>query len=244
MSTHETHRRVTDRVLAVLNALSKADDLDVHELSERTKIPASTVYRILAATNDAGFTRRVATGRYSAGPGSIPLAQRYREHALKHSAVAPQLEKLVADSGELAAFLIPYGNEALCVEAVETHRTLRCSFSTGATQPLLHGATATALLSRLSHARRQRTYAHYDLDTSTLETIEHECNRAITDGYAVSTGVLDPGVWGASAPVIDADGALLGTVTIMAPELRVQGRTNRLIDMVCRTSDELSGGKA
>lgn len=244
MSADESHRRITNRVLAVLDALSKQDDLDVHELSEHTNIPPSTVYRILAATNDAGFTRRVSTGRYSAGPASIPFAQRYREHALNQSAVAHQLEQLVADSGELAAFLIPYGTEALCVEAVETHRTLRCSFSTGATQPLLRGATATALLSRISATRRQQIFAHYDLDVEATEAIEHSCRKALADGYAVSVGVLDPGVWGASSPVLDADGALLGTVTIMAPELRIQGRTSRLIDMVRRTSDELSGGKA
>lgn len=244
MSEAESAQRAVPRTLSILRQLSRSPDLSVLEIAQQTGIPESTVYRILAETNLAGFTRRVGVGRYSAGPASIPFAQRYRDHALDQTAIAAQLDRLVEQSGELAAFLVPYGNEALCVETVETHRTLRCSFSTGATQPMLYGATATALLSRLPQAQRQQVYRHYALDDAAIQRIEGSCRQALTDGYATSVGALDPGVWGVSAPVTDAAGALIGTVTIMAPESRTQGRTTRLIDLVRTTSAELSGGQS
>ena len=57
-------------------------------------------------------------------------------------------------------------------------------------------------------------------------------------------GALDSGVWGASAPVIDADGALVGAVTVMAPEARVLARKPRFERLVTLTAVQLSGGTA
>jgi DNA-binding IclR family transcriptional regulator len=40
-------------------------------------------------------------------------------------------------------------NEVLCVESVESAHILSCSYAAGHSRPLLHGASARAILSHL-----------------------------------------------------------------------------------------------
>lgn len=207
-----------------------------------TDIPASTVYRILAALNASGFSHRIETGVYGAGPVSVRLAERYRVHALYNSAVSGSIARLSAASGELAAYMLPLGTEAICIEAVESRNTLRCCFSTGESQPMLRGATAMALLAHLPDDRRRDVFDTYELSPHEIDIIDTLSAQVRSDGYATSVGALDPGVWGASAPVISGDGKLLGTVTVMAPEVRVRERKTEIIRRVVQTASELSGG--
>ncbi len=222
--------------------LAREPELSVKELAQRTQIPASSVYRILRELLASGLAQRTAASRYGAGPVTVQLAARYRETALETSSVTPQLRVLAEQTGELAAFMVVHGTEAVCVETAETRRALRCSFSVGASQPLLRGATATALLSRMEESAREHVFDTYRLQQHERETITAAAMHARATGYAVSAGVLDEGIWGASAPVLDSDGALLGTVTLMAPTARASHRAAHLTQLACRTAGMLSGG--
>ena len=139
--------RTIDRVLRVLDVLATRRDCTVDDVAASTGIPTSTVYRLLAAIGAHGFAERLAPGLYAAGPAAVQLAEQYRRHALERTAVGTALARLSAETGELAAFMVPLGMETLCVHVAESRHMLRCSFAVGETQPMLRGATAIALLS-------------------------------------------------------------------------------------------------
>lgn len=230
------------RVLQVLNALAKVPQSTVQDLSATTEIPVSTLYRLLRSLVDSGFMQKTSARHYGAGPIAVQLAERYRDSTLATGSVTPFLRQLAQSSGELAAFMVAHSTEAVCVEAAESNHTLRCSYSVGASQPLLHGATATVLLSHLDAKVRKDIYAFYGADGDVRDKCEQECVRARSDGFAVSFGELDSGIWGVSAPVVDDSGGLRGAVTLMAPVERSVGRNRELINRVRRTADAMSGG--
>ncbi|GAA1883634.1 hypothetical protein GCM10009715_32490 [Paeniglutamicibacter psychrophenolicus] len=172
----------------------------------------------------------------------MELAERYRDAHPGTGILASHLRLLAEATGELAAFMVVRGTEAVCVEAVESRHTLRASYSVGAAVPLLRGATATALLSRMPPAARGSILEHYNVPAAQRADIESACAQAQADGYAVSTGELDPGIWGVSVPVPDGRGQLAGTLTLMAPSERSGHREEELIELVRGTADALSEG--
>lgn len=232
----------TTRLLQILGSLAKVPQATVKELAESTRIPVSTVYRLLTPLVAAGFAQKTSARHFGAGPIAVQLSERYRDTTLTTGSVTPYLRQLAQDSGELAAFMVIHGTEAVCVEAVESRHTLRCSYTVGASQPLLHGATATALLSRMPSASRRAVFDHYAVPAGQRASLELACSKAMADGYAVSAGELDAGIWGVSAPVVDGTGTLGGVVTLMAPVERSAHRSTELIGLVRRTAGALSGG--
>lgn len=230
------------RTLSVLGALAKVPQATVKELSETTRIPVSTVYRLLVPLTASGFVHKTTARHYGAGPIAIQLSERYRDATLTTGSVTPLLRQLAQDTGELAAFMVTHGTEAVCVDAVESKHTLRCSYTVGASQPLLRGATATALLSQLTAKRRTEIFDYYDVRREERVERESACERALSVGYAVSLGELDDGIWGASSAVIDGAGMLSGAVTLMAPAHRSAHRSQQLVGSVRRIAETLSGG--
>ncbi|WP_342592813.1 IclR family transcriptional regulator [Paeniglutamicibacter kerguelensis] len=230
------------RALRILGALAKVPQASAKELADSTQIPVSTVYRMLTSLVSSGFAQKTSTKHYGAGPIAVQLSERYRDTTLTTGSVTPYLRQLAQDSGEFVAFMVAHGTEAVCVEAVDSRHMLRCCYTVGASQPLLRGATATALLSRMPRDSRHRVFDHYRVSDETRTAIEQACTQAVADGYAVSYGELDAGIWGVSAPVVDGAGGLSGVVTLMAPAERSAYRSSQLIRLVRRTADFLSGG--
>lgn len=242
MDSNKGREAQSSRTLEILVALAKVPQATAKELSESTQIPVSSIYRLLTPLVASGFVQKTSARHYSAGPIAVQLSERYRDTTLTTGSVTPQLRQLAQDSGELAAFMVVHGTEAVCVEAVESKHTLRCSYTVGASQPLLRGATATALLSRMPVSSRHAVFEHYRVPSAQRAGIERACAKALADGYAVSTGELDSGIWGASAPVVDDAGVLGGVVTLMAPVERSAHRGPQLIKLIRRTAGALSGG--
>lgn len=235
--------RLIARLMRFLQCLADRPTVTVEEISQQCGVPVSTGYRLIRMLVDSGFAQRVSPGRYSAGAVSVKLAQRYRDQALTTGAITGSLRRLSEQSGEFAAYMVPHDDEILCVDAAESPRyALRCCYTIGASQPLLRGATATAILSHMSSTRRTQIFSRHGLDRKQSQEIEDSCRTAERVGYAISAGVLDEGVWGVSAPVVDGREVLQGVVTLMAPVPRVTDRKQHYIRLVLETSQALSGG--
>ncbi|MFE9246629.1 IclR family transcriptional regulator [Nocardiopsis sp. NPDC006938] len=235
--------RTTDRLLGVLMVFAETEEATAAQVAEITGIPVSTVYRMLERLSASGFVQRRDTGpAYGAGPVAVRFAERYRSGALERTSIGPRLARLSHESGELAAFMVPMGTEALCVDAVEGARVLRCCYTRGAVRPLLRGATAEALLAHLPESRREEVYAAYRLPAARVRGLEAAHPLVRERGVAVSESALDEGVWGASSPVLDDSGALKGVVTVMAPAALTERRRPYYVRLVKEAARDLSGG--
>lgn len=239
-------RKVSDsqnaRVLRVLTALAKVPQASVRELSDATQIPLSSVYRILDDSMASGFIRKTSASHYGAGPVSVQLSERYRDTTAMHGTVTPYLRELSQQTGELTAFMVVHGVEAVCVESVESEQALRCSYTVGASQPLTYGATARTLLGQFTTEDRKDIFEYYSIGRDEQLELDRQCAIANAEGYAVSAGELDEGVWGVSAPVTNSQGELQGAVTLMAPVARAESRDAELIKLTRQTAMALSGG--
>ena len=227
----------SSRSIEILLQFASAQVLTAAQISTRTGIPASAVYRHLAVLLQSGLVATANNrGQFSAGPETLRLAAHFRQESIVRSHVSSTLQQLCDETQELAAYLVVSGMQALCVDAVEGPQMLRCSYSPGRSQPLYRGASAMALLAHLSPERRSGIISALALDTAGEDALRQELQIVAHRGFALSNGAVDAGVWGVSFPVFDSSGQLAGAVSSMAPSARAIRNEKRLIALTHSTA--------
>lgn len=231
--------RVIDVLLAVTDAHAPVSAADV---AGTVALPLSTTYRHLSLLKrydlivdlgrDAGFT---------AGPGCARLARSFDSTSSLIAAALPEMRGLGSRTQESIGLMRPVGAEVLCVEMVESPLSLRCSFGKGRSQPLTRGASAKALLAFMGSAQRDAVLDHLvGSDEDERACLMEELETIRGQGHAESESELDLGVWGVSAPVFSATGQMEGSISLMAPTVRVRGRRETYIEDTVRTAAKIS----
>jgi DNA-binding IclR family transcriptional regulator len=231
----------SDRALLVLSVLAQSKaPLSAAELAQATGLAQSTLYRHIATLRRWGFVME-SEGRYSPGPVSVQLASGFDDNSELVLAARPHMEALARQSHESVALITIVNERVVCLEMIDSEHSLRCSFDRGRSVPARDGASAKCLLAHLPAEQRD----------ALLELIEGEdpAQRAARiaeldairqAGHAVTQGEVDPGVWGASAPLLAAGKQLRGAITLMAPLTRVAGLEDALTHMTVVTAARIS----
>lgn len=220
----------TDRLLQILIALGQAPEaLSAKELSLTLEQPLSSTYRHLKTLLRWGLAEEQAgQGRYLPGPACLQLAKKFDREASLIGLAKPELKRLADLSQESVALMVASNQQAICLELFDSPQPLRCCYQKGLAQPLLHGASAKALLAHLEDERREELYLAQEFSAERIDKLEQELRLIREQGYAVSQGEIDEGVWGISVPLLDSRQRLHGALSLMAPALRAQSRSERL----------------
>ena len=230
-----------DRVLRVLAVLAQAGRaLSAAELMARTGLARSTLYRQLGHLKRWGFVLE-NEGLYAPGPLSLQLAFGFDLASDLARQVRPELEALAQQSRESVALVVAVNDKVICLDMVDSEQSLRCSFEKGRGVPLDVGASAKCLLAHLPEAGRQTALARrHPTDLAARVAAETELGAIARNGYAVTSGEVDPGVWGVSAPVFSNNRQALGAITLMAPVSRLAGQDQTLIQMTVVAAARIS----
>ncbi|MFF1831994.1 IclR family transcriptional regulator [Paenarthrobacter sp. NPDC058040] len=237
-----TKRDERGTAMSTLLLFARHRTLTSQQIAGLLRIPVSTVYRHLQTLLQAGFVvENPVIGRYSAGPEVVRLADNYRQEASAQGVVRRRLEQLSAETGELAAYMVQSSLEVICVDSVESIHILSCSYAPGRSRPLLHGASARAIMAHLPAREVDDIITSHSLTPADEQAIRSDLEQIRSGGYATSQGALAPGVWGASAPVFN-DSTLAGVVTTMVPVERATTETerNRYINLTRQAARDLS----
>jgi DNA-binding IclR family transcriptional regulator len=195
-----------DRALSLLLAFDDADrSLSLAELAERTGQYKSTVLRLLASLLHTGFMQRLDDGRYRLGPSLARLSKRYAASFALGELVLPVLRELVDRTQESAAFHVRQGNQRLCLYRVDSKQAIRDTTRVGDLLPLERGAGGR-VLTAFAGARGELAVR-----------VRRERVIGLKDDRT-------PGLAGVSAPVFDADGQLVGALTLTMPTGRYSER--------------------
>ncbi|MGB3424449.1 MAG: IclR family transcriptional regulator [Castellaniella sp.] len=242
---HAAAKGSAERVLHVLATLARLGrGATIAELMELTGLAQSTLYRQLSLLRRWGFV----IGRdneFSPGPMCVPLAWGFDQSSFLTHESHDKMEALSSLSGESVGLLVAVRHQIVCLDMVESRHPLRCSFVKGRMLPLNKGASAKALLAFM-HVEQRRTVLDQLLrdqwlDEAARADLELQLERIRTQGYAVSNGEVDVGIWGASAPLFQHAGhPAVAVITMMAPALRAQGQEDRFIEMTVRGAAHIS----
>ena len=251
------------RAVAVLKAFGpEPAHRTPQELSSRTGLNRSTVYRILNALEREELVVCDGAGRYHLGPelailGGLAL----RQIGLRDVAL-PHLRDLARRSGETVDLEVLRGANVMIVEEIPGDYLLNTSSNIGMLYPAHCTSTGKLLLAALpAHALDAilagglRACGPRGIaDAAALRT---ELRTLLARGYATSYEELEAHLHAVGAPIYDHQGDIVAAVSISGPAARMPRRREpqlaRMLTDACaeishalgyrRTTNDQQGGK-
>lgn len=213
--------------LRVLESFSLAEPtLGVTEIARKVDLHKSSVSRILATLEKAGYVERDAsTGRFRLGLGLIALTGPLLANLDVRRIAQPELDELTRRTGETTALMVWNGYESVVVEQVQSPKEVKHTASVGTRYDTYQSASVQVFLSEMASGEVQRLFERRRLigpdDAEALQTYLDELSDARQRGYAVNDGRTSLEEVGIAAPVHDHRGLLVAAIMLSAPRFRV-----------------------
>lgn len=232
----------TDRLLNILSYIASCGrPAFPKNISSELNIPLSTVYRILNILISWEFVSPSKLyGAYTLGAQSLKGQTLHQSYSIFGKECEDVLRELAEVTGESAAIITADYTETICIKMVESTQALRCSFLTGGSNNLIHGASGKTLLA----------YKPLDVRTGIVErafpaqperqaALNEALDEIIHQGYGVTVGEIDEGVLGISAPIFRYQSAI-AVVTLMAPYFRGKDHQQVLTAMTLKAAKSIT----
>jgi DNA-binding IclR family transcriptional regulator len=217
------------RAVAVLKAFTATPAITPHDISQRTGLNRSTVYRLLSALEQEGLVASDGAGRYRLGPDLVVLGTLALRQLSVRDVALPHLQALAELSGETVDLDILHGNDVLLVEEIAGDHLLSASSNVGTLYPAHCTATGKLLLAELPPAA---------LEALLARPLVARGPRSITDpaallaelrasqarGYATSYEELEAHLHAVAAPIRDHTGCAVAALSISGPAARLPRR--------------------
>lgn len=246
-SGYRDRNSTADRALEVLQLFS--DDRLVwsgSEIAAHFGVARSTGYRYLKGLVSSGFIEE-CDGGFRLGPRVFDLARLARKGLGLSEVARPVMRELADDVGETVLLTRLSGTAVVCLELEESTHHIRLSYERGHVMPVNAGAAAEVLLAWtpaadvdeiLAAAPLKRFTRHTITSPTALHTRLAQIRR---QGFALSSGELDPDVLGIAAPIWSADDKVEAAISIAALATRVpESRTTKVTKAVRNAAERIT----
>ncbi|URM96707.1 IclR family transcriptional regulator [Actinomadura madurae] len=209
--------------------------LTLTDLTAATGMNKTTVHRLAATLIRAGWLTRGdgATYRLTMRPfrvGAVALA----ELSLRDEA-GPFLRRLADRFGDTAYLMIPGEEGAICVDMLQGNNPVSVNTVGVGTVLPYHAAAGPVVILAYSRELRER-WLSTGLDQYTSHTVTDvpaltdRLEKVIRDGYAISEEDYLYGVGAVAAPVFDAQGDIVATLSLGGVNAGFRG--SRLLEII------------
>jgi DNA-binding IclR family transcriptional regulator len=233
------------RVLALFNV--DHPEWSLNELARTTHLHKATTYRMTRTMEAEGFlVFDPDTGNYHLGPAVIPLSYLAQKQSELERMAKPFLEQLAAETGETANLAIETEGTFIVIGSVLTAHTFKPQLPIGRVLTDLsnaHGKLFVALKPpeewKKFLSRPQPQLTPYSL--TDRKQVEAELIRVAQEGVAYDMEEHGLGVCSVAAPVRGPGGAVIATVSVVAPKERFgPAERQRFTEAAQRVAAELS----
>lgn len=207
------------RMLNILELFSEKQPVwSTAELIEALWTSRSTGYRYIKTLHDAGLLTTVRNGHYGLGPRIIEMDLQIRQTDPLLLASRGVLEELVDKIGHSATLLTAFRDSVLCIGEYRDPHSPENRFNRGQRRPWFQGAGSKVILSYLPHHRLKVIYPrhHAEIERAGLGNTWSEFRKTLgeikREGYLLTMGEFNPGVYGVAAPILTDQKTAVGSV--------------------------------
>ena len=222
------------RAAALLDAMASGEWVALRELARRIGVAKTTAFNLVGALVDVGLAEHdPARGLYRLGLLHLVYGRAVERRMDMVELIRPFLIRLCAETRETVNLALPGTTDAIIVESLEGNQALRVSAYAGTRADYHATACGRALIAWRSAAFRQ---AIFDLGplrpktvrtTTDLATLNALLERTRRQGWASEFEENELGSACVAAPIFDAAGQPIASVSVAGPASRFQPQAMR-----------------
>lgn len=241
--------KTIDRALRLLQAFTvEQPEWGVTELSKRFGWDKSVTQRMLSTLESRHFIQQSSeTKKYRLGMALLGLAEVVNQTLDIRKVCKEHMRNLVQETGESVILTIVQGDEALCIDALDSSSPIKYSARVGTHFPPHVGAGAKALFAFKPPEELAKILAELPLDIYTPETLTTreaiflDFEQIRKSELAISLGEKDYDVCAVGVPLRNRAGEVVAAVTIVGPQERVLSKMDYLQERLRVVQREISG---
>lgn len=221
----------------------------VRELAAHLGFSPATIQRVLQTLKAYHFIDQdPQTQQYRLGPIYYRFLEVLQsQHAIVQEA-GPIMRRLALETGETVHLNVLDGRERLCVDSVESSRSLKAGMPVGNRSPLYAGASSKCLLAFAPKVFVEAYMAEVDPTPLTPNTkvdpeeLKADIAAIRRRGWAESLAERTLGLGSLSVPIFSHNGHVLAALSIALPELRFKDpeHKNRCLEQLLKAGGVLS----
>jgi len=237
------------KALRILDALGDCPSgLGITELSAALKAPKSTVHRLVATLEAAGYSVfDRPTTKYMLGTKVARLGEQLNHQSSLLTFGVPALEQLTRECGEASHLAVMEGIDVVYISREESKEPMRISFAMGHRAPAHCTALGKAFLAGLSDTEIRMLYAQRKLERLTPRTqvklplILAEIAVIRKEGIAYDTEEYMPGLCCMAAPIKDFSSRTIAAMSLSMFKHKMKGERRAYFkEALFRASSEVS----
>ncbi|WP_102348707.1 IclR family transcriptional regulator [Bacillus sp. Marseille-P3661] len=246
MDDRKSKVQSVERTMKILECFTmEKPELTLSELTKKTGLNKSTIFRLLATLMDMNYIRQDSiTQKYSLGFKFFHLGSVAVGNLELRSIALPFMRKLSEETSETISLNIADGNERVCIEIVESPLAIRNFSKVGQRNSLWVGASGKVLLAYLDESERKKIISYAESNNllkKDAATLVQELEKILYKGYENSANERVEGSYAVVAPIFGYSGDLLGVITAACPVQRLsEERIPILIQQVVETASKIS----
>jgi len=217
------------------------------DIAEILSTPKATAHRLCTTLVESGFIQRVtASKRYRLTPKSLRVGSGYLRHSAIYRAAFFPMQALSKQIPGTVQLGVLSEDRIMFIHSVGYPRSID-AFADVGLQRALHATAAGKLFladmpmdkveELMSHGTKQYT----GRTIVTFASMKKELLEIAAKGYAVNDEELLPGYYYMAAPVYDASGTTVATISItISTDLAHQGKEVTYAALLCETAQKTS----
>ena len=235
-----------DRALTILEVLARVGTAGVTEIAAALDVHKSTAFRLVATLESHGLVEQVdGRGKYRLGIGLLRLAGATTARLDVVQEARPISRKLAADTGETVNVAVLADRSALYLDQVAGSSALQSHNWVGQHIPLHATANGKVLLLDLDDERQGemlgRLQAYTETTITTRDRLRKELTTVREQGYAVAVDELEVGLAAVAAPIHNAHGDVIASISVSGPTFRLtEERIAEIIPPLVEAAAEVS----
>jgi DNA-binding IclR family transcriptional regulator len=241
------HISVLEKAFRVLEAFQGNREVTLGDLTARTHLVKSNVFRILFTLEKLGYVEKINGGRYSLTSRLGRLGGEQQAGTDLTHLAAPFMAQLLRRFQETINLGVLNSGEVLYIHVLECSHAFRLAAHAGMRSPLHSTALGKCLLSRLPRPEVEAMLKAIPLRKLTARTITeisalcNELAKVRARGYAVDGGEDSQGARCIGAPILDPQGQVCAAISISGPAMRVKpSRDKEIANALMETCREIS----
>lgn len=190
----------------ILETLERIDTAGVTELADELDYSKSTIHSHLNTLSEERLVAKV-NGQYRLGLRVMGMAERVKTHIGSYNIVKEEIDKLAAESQEVAQFGIEEHGKVTYLYKQESDQGIKTASRIGETQDMHSTGLGKAILSSMPNERVRQILDEQGMAAKTKNTITdqdeffEELDRIREKGYTIDNGENVRGIRCIASPV-------------------------------------------